>query len=225
MRAVSKIAALMLMVWPAAAGDVTIYVHITRRLTKKAVAPVVYDLRGAAPGLSADTDPPINEMDRTIVMLVGKTPAPAPPETISIEQRNSHFEPDLAVVPVGSTVQFPNADAIFHNVFSLSSAQPFDLGFYAKGQSRPVKFDRPGVVQVYCHIHPNMYAAIVVTDTPWYGRPGADGQVALKNVPPGHYQVSAWHKIAGLCKAAVDVPASGVAQVHIEVPLTAERKP
>jgi plastocyanin len=186
---------------------------------------MVYDLRGRTPTLSADSDPPINEMDRTIVMLVGKHPAPAAAETISIEQRNSHFEPDLVVVPVGSTVQFPNADAIFHNVFSLSSAQPFDLGFYAKGQSRPVKFDRAGVVQVYCHIHPNMYAAIVVTDSPWYGRPGGEGQLALKNVPAGHYQAEAWHKIAGLCKAEVDVPASGIVQVHIQVPLTTERKP
>jgi plastocyanin len=225
MRAVLKIAVLMLLVWPAAAGDVTIYVHITRRLTRKAVTPMVYDLRGRTPVASADTDPPINELTRTIVMLVGKTPAPAPAETIAIEQRNSHFEPDLAVIPVGSTVQFPNADPIFHNVFSLSSAQPFDLGFYAKGQSRPVKFDRPGVVQVYCHIHPNMYAAVVVTDSPWYGKPGAEGQMAFRNVPAGHYLAEAWHKIAGLCRAEIDVPASGAAQVDIQVPLTAERKP
>ena len=224
MRAVSKVAALMVLVWPALAGDVTIFVHVTRRLTRKAVALTVYDLRGAAPAPSADADPPINEMERTVVMLVGKIPAPAEPQTIAIEQRNSRFEPDLAVVPTGSTVQFPNADAIFHNVFSLSGAQPFDLGFYAKGQSRPVKFDRPGVVQVYCHIHPNMYAAIVVTDSPWYGKPGADGQVVLKRVPAGHYRAEAWHKIAGLCKADVDVPPSGPAQVHIQVPLTESKQ-
>jgi plastocyanin len=224
MRAAYKVSALMLLVWPAVAGDVTIYVHITKRLTRKAVAPMVYDLRGAAPVPAADADPPVNEMDRTVVMLIGKSPSPAEPQTILVEQRNSRFEPDLAVVPVGSTVQFPNGDPVFHNVFSLSRAQPFDLGFYAKGQSRPVKFDHPGVVQVYCHIHPNMYAAIVVTDSRWYGRPGADGQVVLKGVPPGHYRAEAWHKIAGLCKADVDVPPSGAAQVDIQVPLT-ERKP
>jgi plastocyanin len=223
MRAVYAIAALMLLVWPAGAGDVTVYVHITRRLTKKAVAPMVYDLRGAAPAPPPEAEPPINELDRTVVMLVGKTPAPAEPQTIAIEQHNSHFEPDLAVVPVGSTVQFPNADPIFHNVFSLSGAQPFDLGFYPKGQSRSVKFDRAGVVQVYCHIHANMYAAILVTDSPWYGRPGADGQVLLKGVPAGHYRAEAWHKIAGLCQAEVDVPVAGAAQVHVQVPLT-ERK-
>ena len=224
MRAVVyKVAALIFLVWPAAAGDVTVYVHITRRLTKKAVAPLIYDLRGAAPAPSTTPEAAINELDRTVVMLAGNAGSPPSPETITIEQRESRFEPDLAVIPVGSTVQFPNGDPIFHNVFSLSGAQPFDLGFYPKGQSKSVKFDRAGVVQVYCHIHANMYAAIVVTGSPWYGKPASDGTLVLKSVPAGHYQAEAWHKIAGLCKADVDVPASGTAQVHIQVPLT-ERK-
>lgn len=224
MRAVFKVTAVVLMVWPALAGDVTVYIHITRRLTKRVVAPMVYDLRGTVPPPSIDSNTPMNEFDRTVVMLVGKTPAPAAPEIIRIEQRNSRFEPELAVVPVGSTAEFPNGDPIFHNVFSLSAAQPFDLGFYPKGQSRSVKFDRPGVVQVYCHIHANMYAAIVVTDSPWYGRPAADGTFVFKDVPAGHYKAEAWHKIAGLCKTEVDVPASGAAQVHIQVPLTERRQ-
>lgn len=223
MRAVYKSAAFVLLVWPALAGDVTVYVHITRKLTRKVVAPIVYDLRGTAPVPSNTPEPAINEFDRTVVMLVGNAPAPAAPETIRIEQRNSRFEPDLAVIPVGSTVEFPNSDPIFHNVFSLSAAQPFDLGFFARGQSRSVKFEHAGVVQVYCHIHANMYAAIVVTDSPWYGRPSPDGTVVLKGVPAGHYRAQAWHKIAGLCKAEVDVPASGAVDVHIQVPLT-ERK-
>jgi plastocyanin len=224
MRAANKIAALMLLASPAIAGDVTVYVQITRRLTKKAVTPLVYDLRGAVPAPAGESGLPIDEYGQTVVMLLGKIPVPAAPETIRVEQRNSRFEPDLAVVPVGSTVEFPNADPIFHNVFSLSGAQPFDLGFYPKGQSRVVKFDRAGVVQIYCHIHPNMYAAIVVTASRWYGRPAADGTLVLKDVPAGHYKAEAWHRIAGMCKAEVDVPASGAAQVHIQVPLT-ERKP
>jgi plastocyanin len=215
----------LLSLLPAAAGDVTVFVHITRKLTRKGVSPLVYDLRGAAPAPTSNAELPIHEVDRTVVLLVGKSPVAAEPQTISIQQRNSRFEPDLVVAPVGSSVQFPNEDPIFHNVFSLSSIQPFDLGFYAKGQTRTVKFDRPGVVQIYCHIHPNMYAAIVVADNPWYGRPGADGQVVLRNVPAGHYRAEAWHKIAGFCQAEVDVPASGQAEVHIQVPLAAERKP
>jgi plastocyanin len=225
MRAVCKIAGLILIVWPAVAGDVTVQVQITRRLTKKSVAPTVYNLRGAAAGGQAPQPEPVNEFDRTVVMLAGKKPAPLDPQTITIEQRDSHFEPDLAVVPVGSTARFPNADPIFHNVFSLSRAQPFDLGFYPKSQSKSVKFDRPGIVQVYCHIHANMYAAIVVTDTPWYGRPGKGGDISFANVPEGHYKVSAWHKVAGLYRAEVDVPANGRAMVTIRVPLDSERQP
>lgn len=224
MRFVSRIAATALLVWPAFAGDVTVYVHITRRLSRRAPAPLVYDLRGVTPVPSGTADLPTNELDCTVVMLVGKSPAPVSPETITIEQRNSHFEPDLVVVPVGSTVQFPNSDPIFHNVFSLSSAHPFDLGFYPKGQSRSVKFEHAGVEQVYCHIHSNMYAAIVVTDSPWYGRPAPDGTVVLKGVPAGHYKAEAWHKIAGLYRADVDVPVSGSAQVHIQVPLTESKQ-
>ncbi len=228
MRGVSKIAALtltvVLTVLPAVAGDVTVYVHITKRLTKKAVAPLVYDLRGAAPAAAPGAELPTSEFDRTVVMLVGKSVTPAPPKTLTIEQRNSRFEPDMAIVPVGSTIEFPNSDPIFHNVFSLSSAHPFDLGFYPKSKSKSEKFDRPGVIQVYCHIHANMYAAIVVTDSPWYGRPAAGGTVVLTGVPAGHYNAEAWHKIAGMYKADVDVPAVGMAQVHIQVPLTEERK-
>lgn len=167
MRAVCQIAALLLCVWPAGAGDVTVTVHITRRLTKKAVAPVVYDLRGSAPA-PAGAEPPINEFERTVVMLAGKSRVAPAPETITIEQRNSRFAPDLVVIPAGSTVSFPNSDPIFHNVFSLSRTKPFDLGFYKKGQSRPETFEHAGIVQVYCHIHPDMYAAIVVVENPWY---------------------------------------------------------
>lgn len=227
MRAVCKVAALavLLAVSTAVAGDVTVYVKITRRLTKKSVAPTVYNLRGTAAASAAPQPELVNEFDHTLVILAGKGRTTAAPETITIEQRDSRFEPDLAVIPVGSTVRFPNADAIFHNVFSLSRAQQFDLGFYPKSQSRSVKFEHPGIVQVYCHIHANMYAAIVVTDSPWYGKPGVDGSVSWSNVPEGHYRVSAWHKVAGLYQGEVDVPANGTAQVTIHVPLDAERRP
>lgn len=192
---------------------------ITKRLTKKALPPAVYDLRGTlAPAASQDTEP-VNEFDRMIVILEGGKPAPIPAQTAVIEQRNGRFEPDIVVVPVGSTVQFPNADPIFHNVFSLSRAQSFDLGFFPRGQSRSVKFTREGIVQVYCHIHAHMYAAIVVTSSPWYGKPSADGSFSWTNVPAGHYRVIAWHKIAGTFQTEVDVPESGRAEVTIHVPV------
>jgi plastocyanin len=214
------VACLLTLALPASAGDVQGHAVITKRLTKKALSPVVYNLRGAVPGPSASNRAePVNELGRLVVVLEGATPHPKPPETVVIDQRNMRFDPDLVVVPVGSTVQFPNADPIFHNIFSLSRIQPFDLGFYPQGQSRTVKFNRAGIVQVYCHIHANMYAAIVVTSSPWYARPAEDGSFNWSDVPAGHYRLTAWHKIAGLFKTEIDVPASGKTEPTIRIPI------
>ena len=214
------VAAIAVFALPAFAGDVNGQVIITRRLTKKTVAPTIYNLRGMVP--SAAPTAPIDEMARTVVILEGWSAPPPPPETATIEQRNSRFEPDLVVIPVGSTVEFPNSDPIFHNVFSLSRAQSFDLGYYPKSQSRAVKFPRQGIVQVYCHIHANMYAAIVVTASPWYARPSDTGAFCWSNVPGGHYRVRAWHKVAGWFETPVDVPPSGSVDVRIHVPVDVE---
>jgi plastocyanin len=224
MRVVYRVAALTMSALPVLAGDVTVQVVITRQLTKKSVTLSTYNLRGAAPVPSVSDRAPLNEFDRTIVLLSGKKPAPLSPETVTIEQRSSRFEPDLVAIPVGSTIRFPNFDPIFHNVFSLSRTQSFDLGFYPKGQAREVKFERAGIVQVYCHIHANMYAAIVVTDSRWYGKPGSDGSISWADLPPGRYKAAAWHKIAGMFETEVDVPSTGKVQVVIKVPLNAERK-
>jgi plastocyanin len=208
---------LYVLVLPLAAGDITGHALIVKRLTRKAVPPALYDLRGTVVPASIATEP-VNEFDRMVIMLEGGKATPRPIQTAVIEQRNGRFEPDLVVVPVGSTVQFPNADPIFHNVFSLARAQSFDLGFFPKGQSRSVKFSREGIIQVYCHIHANMYAAIVVTASPWYARPSADGDFSWNNIPAGHYRVVAWHKIAGTFHTEVDVPENGKAEVTIRVP-------
>jgi plastocyanin len=210
----------------AAGGDVTGQAIITKRLTKKAIASPVYNLRGAATPVDPSDNSPVNEFDSMVVMLEGGPAAPkAPPVTATINQRNSRFDPELLVIPVGSTVQFPNFDPIFHNVFSLSKTEPFDLGFYPRGKSRTVKFSRSGIVQVYCHIHANMYAAIVVTSSPWYGKPNADGSFSFTGVPAGHYRVVAWHKVAGLHHTEVDVAQSGTAEVAIHIPFDVEPRP
>jgi plastocyanin len=220
MNRLNWIACLLTLVLPASAGDVQGHAVITKRLTKKALSPVVYSLRGAVAGPSAsDRAEPVSEFGRLVVVLEGATSHPKPPETVVIDQRNMRFDPDLVVVPVGSTVQFPNADPIFHNIFSLSKIQPFDLGFYPQGQTRTVKFNRAGIVQVYCHIHANMYAAIVVTSSPWYAKPSEDGSFSWSDVPAGHYRLTAWHKIAGLFKTEIDVPASGKTDATIRIPI------
>jgi len=219
-----QLTGLLVLTSPGFAGEVQGHAAITKRLTKKALSPVVYNLRGAAP--TAPSSAPAaatNEFDEVVVILEGGgNHSPAPPENITIDQKNVHFDPDLVIVPVGSTVQFPNSDPIFHNIFSLSKTQPFDLGFYPRGQSRTVKFTRSGVVQVYCHIHANMYAAIVVTSSPWYAKPAQDGSFDWKNVPQGHYKLTAWHKVAGYFKTDVDVPESGRVDAIIRIPVDVE---
>jgi len=180
----------------------------------------VYNLRGATPSPSSYPETErSSELDRLVIILEGGAARSKSPETVVIDQRNMRFDPDLVVVPVGSTVQFPNSDPIFHNIFSLSKTQPFDLGFYSQGQSRRVKFNHSGIVQVYCHIHANMYAAIVVTASPWYARPAADGSFTWSNIPAGHYRLIAWHKIAGLFKTEIDVPESGKTEATIRIPI------
>ncbi|HTB18245.1 MAG TPA: DUF2012 domain-containing protein [Bryobacteraceae bacterium] len=221
---VSGLLLLALNVW---AGDIHGTALVTKRLSKKALSPIVYNLRGTAAPVSARETEPVNEFDRMVVILEaekdGPKLTPKAPVTEILNQQGARFEPDLIVVPVGSSVEFPNSDPIFHNVFSLSKAQPFDLGYFPKGQSRTVKFNSPGVVQVYCHIHANMYAAIVVTASPWYEKPSADGSFSFSNVPAGRYRLTAWHKIAGLHKVNVDVPETGSVDAIIRVPVDTEQ--
>lgn len=222
MKLLASISGLIFSVVSAFAGDVTGHAFVTKHLTKKALSPVVYNLRGtAAPAAPLDREP-VNEFDRMVVILEGAKLQPGPPVSAVLKQEGSRFDPELIVVPTGSSVQFPNFDPIFHNVFSLSKARKFDLGYYPQGQSRTVKFNTPGVVQVYCHIHANMYAAIVVTDSPWFVKPSADGSFSFSNIPPGRYRLTAWHKIAGYHKVDVVVPESGGVNVNISVPLDVE---
>jgi hypothetical protein len=136
-----------------------------------------------------------------------------------MEQQNRRFSPDLVLVPAGAAVSFPNFDPIFHNVFSLSKPKSFDLGNYSKGQTRMVTFAKPGVVFVYCHLHPNMSGTVVVTPNQWAARVDAAGQFVLSGLPPGKYSITAWHKTGGTFHKAVEVAAGQNAEVNFFVPL------
>jgi plastocyanin len=116
--------------------------------------------------------------------------APARPGTFSITQKNKTFVPRVLGVPVGSTVAFPNDDAIFHNVFSLVPSNAFDLGLYRAGASRTRRFTTPGVVRVFCNIHPQMAAFVVVAPSPYVVAVDPDGRWRL-DVPAGRYRVTA----------------------------------
>jgi hemoglobin len=114
-----------------------------------------------------------------------------------IEQRNKTFAPHIMAVPVGSTVSFPNFDPIFHNVFSLSRAKPFDLGMYKNSETREVKLDKPGIVRLGCNLHANMSAYLVVVDAPHYVIVNSDGTYSFKSLAPGKYRVQAWNEQSG----------------------------
>lgn len=141
-----------------------------------------------------------------------------------VEQRDERFAPHVLAVPAGTTVAFPNADPIFHNVFSLSGAKTFDLGRYPRGASKSVAFDRAGVVQVFCHIHNDMSAVVLVLDTPAYTSPDESGRYVLEGVPPGEYTLVAWHERATPIRRRVRVDAGGAATVDVDIPVVDDER-
>jgi plastocyanin len=209
----------------ARAQNITGTIQIEKRLTKRNVTPAisVYQ-RGTAVELGKDTeeDPLAFERSRVVIYLEGPSPAgdnPVNPEPARIAQLNRRFSPDLLVVPVGSTVSFPNMDPIFHNVFSLSKPKSFDLGSYDKGETREVVFPKPGVVDLYCRLHPNMAATIVVTPNRWYARSDRSGQFRIEDVPPGKYTVVAWHRAAGFFRKSIVVESGHDSVVDFFIPI------
>jgi plastocyanin len=137
------------------------------------------------------------------------------PGRSALAQEGQAFVPRVIAVPVGGLVDFPNHDPIFHNVFSLSPPRRFDLGKYPRGQSRTVRFDRPGLVNVYCDIHSNMEAFILVVPNRAFARPGPDGAFALPPLPAGRYVLRAWHPDLPEQVLTVDVPATGDVSVAV----------
>ena len=133
----------------------------------------------AAPGSDVHLDPPIGVTNARLV------------------QKNKTFEPRLLVIPAGSTVEFPNHDPFFHNVFSLFEGKRFDLGLYEAGTSRTVRFDRPGVSYIFCNIHPDMHAVVITMSTPLYATANSDGLVTIANVPYGRYTLHIWSESMG----------------------------
>jgi plastocyanin len=137
-----------------------------------------------------------------------------------MRQEGLTFVPHVLAVPRGTTVDFPNGDAIFHNVFSLSKAAAFDLGRYPRGSSRSVRFDRPGIVKVFCHIHSDMSGVILVLENPLFAVPDAGGHYSIDAVPPGDYTVVGWHERARPLRRTVRVQPGQTSLLNFSIPLT-----
>jgi len=161
--------------------------------------------RGAAPNERRPTvsdlgAPPVRVVqnrERSVVYL-DSAPRGAFEQTTPghavMDQRDETFVPHVLAITTGTTVDFRNNDRIFHNVFSLSRVKPFDLGRYAAGRSKPVRFDAPGIVRVFCEIHSHMNAFILVFSHPFFAVTDDDGNYRIDNVPPGTYGVIAWNE-------------------------------
>ncbi len=113
-----------------------------------------------------------------------------------LQQKDKHFDPHLLVVPQGAQVEFPNRDPFFHNVFSLHDGVRFDLGLYEGGATKTVRFSRPGASYIFCNIHPEMSAVILVMSSPYYAATNSDGVYEIAGVPEGDYQLSLWYERA-----------------------------
>lgn len=118
--------------------------------------------------------------------------AEAPTSTASLEQKDALFSPGFLVIARGQSIDMPNADAIYHNVFSFSKPNDFDLGLYPAGESRTVRFDHAGVVKIYCSIHESMSATLFVAPEPHHAKVSTSGRFTIENVPPGRYRLSVW---------------------------------
>jgi plastocyanin len=141
-----------------------------------------------------------------VVVWLDAPAAPRPQERrFVMRQRNMEFTPRVLVAPVGSTIELPNNDRVFHNVFSFTNGKPFDLGLYPTGASKHIKVDRAAVNRLYCNIHPHMAAYIVAVDTPYYAASDRTGAFAIRDVPPGRYTYHAWRSGGETLSATVVV--------------------
>ncbi|HTD85130.1 MAG TPA: carboxypeptidase regulatory-like domain-containing protein [Candidatus Binatia bacterium] len=137
------------------------------------------------------------------------TEKPTLPPVKIITQKGVTFIPRVMPVMVGTIIEWPNQDEIFHNVFSISEAKQFDLDLYKSPEIKRVPFDKPGRIDVFCSIHTTMSCVILVLENPWFALSDARGHYSITNVPPGTYKLKAWHERLPALTKEVVVPADG----------------
>lgn len=131
---------------------------------------------------------------RNVVVILEGAKKAEPLAKAVVDQRNKVFLPHVTVVTLGTTVEFPNNDTIFHNVFAYFNAKKFDLGMYPRGATKRVTFDKAGVVSILCNIHSEMSAYIYVSESPYYAITDKKGKFKMADVPPGTYTLRGWHE-------------------------------
>ena len=137
-----------------------------------------------------------------------------PPQKVVIDQRNLAFTPHVLAVRVGTTVDFPNNDKVFHNVFSFRDGKKFDLGMYPKGAIKPIVFDKPGLARLFCNIHPNMAAYVMAVDSPYFAVSDENGAFTIAGVPPGTYTYHAWRPGGQPLTGSITVDGDNSLEIH-----------
>ncbi|HEX5855118.1 MAG TPA: hypothetical protein VFZ57_05815 [Thermoanaerobaculia bacterium] len=202
-----------------AAGAAALAVFLAARAGRGTPAPGTGDVRVMVTVLGADHQP--SPAAQAVVWIPDAAARPgagsSPSGHVRIASKSKRFDPRVTAVPAGTTVDFPNLDGIFHNVFSLSPGATFDLGLYRNGATRTMTFDRPGLVRIYCNIHPQMAAFLMVIDGTIWAQTAEDGSAVLPNVPAGHVVVRAWAEKGGDSQGTVDVAAGKTAQLAISL--------
>ena len=183
-------------------------VEIRRVVTPMERRPGVAEL-GTPPGRG------VPDLRRSVVYLESAPRGAFEPSEAGravMDQRNETFVPHVLAITTGTIVDFPNSDKFYHNVFSLSKTKPFDLGRYATGNSRPVRFDRPGIVRVFCDIHSHMSAFVLVFGHRYFATTDESGAYRIEGVPAGPYRLVAWNDGQEREVRAVEVPAGGTVE-------------
>ena len=193
----------------ARAGSIRGRVQLRRPLVSAQPRPTV-------PALGTPVAPPVADLMRSVVYLESAPRGAfesSEPRRVVMDQRNETFVPHVLAVMTGTTVDFPNSDPFYHNVFSLSKAARFDLGRYAAGRSRSVTFDKPGIVRVFCEIHSHMNAFILVFSHPFFALTDGEGRYRIDNIPPGGYGVIAWNEGTASEPAPIAIGDGGIAEL------------
>jgi hypothetical protein len=201
---------------PPETGSVVGHVKLTTRVRGAALPSTAY------PGRTVGMHelPSIPEIRNVVVYFKNVTyGGPLPIRKAELRQLHETFVPHVVAITRGSSVDFPNDDPIFHNVFSLSGAASFNLGRYPQGQSKAWKFTKAGIVKVFCDIHSHMSATIMVLDHPYFIVPDLDGSFNLPNIPTGEYTIVGWHERVGERTAIVRVERGRTAIVNLSLPV------
>lgn len=197
------------------------------KITTKAKKKMPRRVAQRYPGKHKQPAKPVRPLP-AVILVMGKVPghpAPAQAKKYQMVQENFDFKPPLLIIPVNASVDFPNRDPEFHNVFSYSKIKRFDLGRYHQGESKRVKFPKPGIGKIYCEIHEWMRAAIVVVESPFYATADEEGNYIIQNIPAGTYKLLVWKMDHKRAKREVKIPATGTVEMVFSLPQQKKKTP